>query len=178
MTDAAGLEFDALDFGFDLDGLDLGDVLDGQAGGPAAPEPQPPAGYPDPPPHPRGRARGPPPGGPAAPEPEPPAGYPDRPLDQRGRARVPSRGGRPTLYTLPRVLTILAALFDGASRADAARRAGVGVSTFYVWLQLGRQGHPMFAPLAEAVASVEVARGLDVAFGHLLRRRSFWKAFP
>jgi hypothetical protein len=148
MTDAAGLEFDALDLGFDLDGLGLGDVLDGQAGGSAAPEP------------------------------EPPAGYPDRPLDQRGRARVPSRGGRPTLYTVPRVLAILAALFDGASRADAARRAGVGVSTFYVWLQLGRRCHPTFAPLAEAVANVEIARGLNVAFGHLIRRRSFWKAFP
>src|SRR4051812_39074076 len=148
MTDAAGREFDGLDLGFDLDGLGLGDVLDGQGEGAAAPQP------------------------------EPPAGYPDRPLDQRRRDRVPSRGGRPTLYTLPRVLTILAALFNGASRADAARRAGVGVSTFYVWLQLGRRGHPAFAPLAEAVASVEDARGLDVAFGHLLRRRSFWKAFP
>src|SRR5438128_1132547 len=89
-----------------LDGLGLGDVLDGQAGGSAAPEP----------------------------EHEPPAGDPDRPLDQRGRDRVPSRGGRPSLYTPRRVLTILAALFNGATRADAARRAGVGVSTFYVWL--------------------------------------------
>jgi hypothetical protein len=150
MTDAAGLEFDALDLGFDPDGLDLGDVLDGQAGGSAAPEP----------------------------EPEPPAGYPDRPLDQRGRARVPSRGGRPTLYTLPRVLTILAALFNGATRADAARRAGVGVSTFYVWLQLGRQGHPMFAPLAEAVANVEIAQRFNMALGYVIRQRAFCKNFP
>jgi transposase-like protein len=76
------------------------------------------------------------------------------------------------------VLAILAALFNGASRADAARRAGVGVSTFYVWLQLGRAGHPTFAPLAEAVANVEDARGLNVAYGHIIKRRSFWKAFP
>jgi hypothetical protein len=113
-----------------------------------------------------------------APDPEPPTGFPDRPLDQCGRVRDPSRGGRPTLYTLPRVLAILAALFAGASRAEAARRGGVGVSTFYVWLQLGRAGHPMFAPLAEAVANVEDARGLNTAFGHLIERRSFWKSFP
>jgi hypothetical protein len=112
------------------------------------------------------------------PDPEPPAGWPDRELDQRGRPREHSHGGRPTLYTLPRVLAILAALFNGASRAKAARRAGVGVSTFYVWLQLGRAGHPTFAPLAEAVANVEDARGLNVAFGRAIRRRRFWKAFP
>src|SRR3954463_8228495 len=86
-------------------------------------------------------------------------------LDQRGRARERSHGGRPTLYTTPRVLAILAALFGGASRADAAERGGVGVSTFYVWLHLGRAGHPTFAPLAEAVANVEDARVLNVAFG-------------
>jgi hypothetical protein len=111
-------------------------------------------------------------------DPEPPVGYPDRPLDQRGRVRDASQGGRPTLYTLPRVLAILAALFKGDSRAKAAKRAGVGVSTFYVWLQLGRAGHPMFAPLAEAVASVEGNRSLNVAFGHLITRKSFWNAFP
>ena len=114
--------------------------------------------------------------GPAVPD--PPTGWHDVDLDQQGRARERSHGGRPTLYTLPRVLAILAALFNGASRADAARRAGVGVSTFYVWLQLGRRGHPTFAPLAEAVANVEGARGLNVAFAHLISRRSFWKAFP
>lgn len=106
------------------------------------------------------------------------AGWTDLDLDQRGRARVPSRGGRPTLYTLPRVLTILAALFDGASRADAARRAGVGASTFYVWLQLGRRGHPTYAPLAEAVANVEIAQRFNMALGYVIRRRGFWKAFP
>jgi hypothetical protein len=111
-------------------------------------------------------------------DPEPPTGYPVRPLDQCGRVRDPSHGGRPTLYTVPNVLAILAALFDGATRAEAARRAGVGVSTFYVWLQLGRAGHPMFAPLAEAVANVEDSRTCDSLFGHLIRRRSFWKAFP
>lgn len=148
MTDGEGLEFDGLDLGFDLGGFDLGDVLDGQAEGSAAPEP------------------------------ETPAGWLDVDLDQQGRARDRSRGGRPTLYTVPRVLAILATLVDGASRADAARRADVGVSTFYVWLQLGRAGHPTFAPLAEAVANVEDARGLNVALGHALSRRRFWKAFP
>ena len=114
---------------------------------------------------------------PAEPDPEPPTRWPIVELDQEGRERVQSRGGRPTLYTLPRVLAILAALFGGASRAEAARRAGVGVSTFYVWLQLGRRGHPAFAPLAEAVANVEDARGLNVAYGQIVRRRCFWKAF-
>src|SRR5262249_35771522 len=101
-----------------------------------------------------------------------------RARDQRGRVRDVSRGARPTLYTLPRVLSIVAALFKGDSRATAAKRAGVGVSTFYAWLQLGRAGHPMFAPLAEAVASVEGNRSLNVAFGHLITRKSFWKNLP
>src|SRR4051812_5090392 len=78
-------------------------------------------------------------------EPELPSGWPDVELDQQGCPRERSRGGRPSLYTLPRVLTILGELFDGASRADAAKRAGVGVSTLYVWLDLGRRGHPTFA---------------------------------
>ena len=62
---------------------------------------------------------------PEAPDPDPPTGWPDVELDQQGRTRERFHGGRPTLYTTPRVLAILAALFGGASRADAARRAGV-----------------------------------------------------
>ena len=147
MSDAAGLDLDGFDLGLDLAAFDLSDVL----GGPTE--------------------------GGTPPEPEPPIGWPEAELDQRGQTRERSHGGRPSLYTLPRVLAILAALFNGASRADAARRAGVGVSTFYVWLQLGRRGHPTFAPLAEAVANVEDARALNVAFGHAIQRRSFWKAF-
>jgi hypothetical protein len=54
--------------------------------------------------------------------------FPDRPLDQCGRVRDPSRGGRPTLSTLPRVLAILPALFDGASRASAAASTDPSVS--------------------------------------------------
>jgi hypothetical protein len=136
VNDTAGPESEGLDLDIDLGGfdVDLGDILGTPAPGPAD------SGQ------------------------EPPAGFPDKPLDQRGRVREPSRGGRPTLYTLPRVLTILAELFRGASRAEAARRAGVGASTFYVWLQLGRAGHPAFAPLAEAVANVEDARGFKQAF--------------
>jgi hypothetical protein len=142
MSDAAGLEFDGLDLGFDL-----GDLFEGQAEE-------------------------------APPEPEPPVGWPNVELNQQGRPRELSHGGRPTLYTVPRVLAIVAALYRGASRADAARRAGVGVSTFYVWLQLGRRGHPAFAPLAEAVASVAEARGFNLLFRHVSQRRSFWKASP
>jgi transposase-like protein len=82
------------------------------------------------------------------------------------------------LYTVPRVLTILAALFDGASRVEAARRAGVGPSTFYGWLKLGRAGDPTFAPLAEAVANVEQARGAKLLLGQIILTKSFRKAFP
>jgi hypothetical protein len=109
MSDAAGLEDD---------GPDLGDRLDGAT---------------------------------AAPDPEPPTGYPARPLDQCGRVRDPAHGGRPTLYTVPNVLAILAALFDGATRAEAARQAGVGVSTFYVWLQLGRAAQRFIDIVAQPV---------------------------
>jgi hypothetical protein len=74
----------------------------------------------------------------AASDPEPPTGYPARSLDERGRVRDRAHGGQPTLYTVPNVLAILAALFDGVTRAEASRRAGAGVSTFYLWLQIGR----------------------------------------
>jgi hypothetical protein len=76
------------------------------------------------------------------------------------------------------VITIVAEWFDSGTRAEAASRAGVGVSTFYGWLQLGRSGHPAFAPLADAVDSVEHARQLSVTFGRLVHRRRFWKAPP
>jgi hypothetical protein len=92
--------------------------------------------------------------------------------------RDPSKGGRPTLYTVPRVLTIVAALFEGASRAEAARRAGVGASTFYGWLQLGRAGDPTFAPLAEAVANVEKSGRFNRAFRWLIGTGRFRKLFP
>jgi len=113
------------------------------------------------------------------PEPVPDAaiGQSDVDLDQRGRERDRSQGGRPTLYTVPRVVTILAALYEGASRAEAAKQAGVGVSTFYVWLQLARAGHPTFAPLAEAVAKVEDSRKLYLFSKAVMGRKSFWNAF-
>jgi hypothetical protein len=41
-------------------------------------------------------------------------------------------GRWPTLYTVPHVLVIVAALFDGARRSEAARLAGVGPSAIYV----------------------------------------------
>ena len=72
--------------------------------------------------------------------------------------------GRPTLYTLPRVLAILAALFKGASRAEAARRAGVGVSTFYVWLQLDQN---LFADGSRGAAlNPPGTRFAGAGFGH------------
>ena len=86
-----------------------------------------------------------------------------------------ARGGRPSLYTPARVAGIIAALLAGASRADAARFAGVGVSTFYVWLQLARQGHPAFVPLAQAVVLAERAERQSGALDWLLRRPGFWK---
>src|SRR4051812_4447897 len=82
-----------------------------------------------------------------APDPEPPAKLPDVELDHQGRPRRGERGGRPTKYTSPRVVAILAALWGGATRAEAARKAGVSPAAFYAWLQLGRAGHPTFAPL-------------------------------
>ncbi len=98
-------------------------------------------------------------------------------LDQRGRPREPARGGRPTKYTVPRVVAILGALFDGETRAEAARRAGVSPAAFYVWLSLGRQGHPTYAPLAEAVANAECAGALRGGMVRLARHPGFWKVF-
>ena len=108
---------------------------------------------------------------------EPPSGWPGVALGQQGSPLEPSRGGRPSLYTVPRVLGIIAELFDGASRADAAKKVGVGVSTMYEWLRLGRTGHPTYAPFAEAAEITEHNRSLNTAFGHAIRRRRFWNRF-
>ncbi|HEU5116236.1 MAG TPA: helix-turn-helix domain-containing protein [Isosphaeraceae bacterium] len=45
---------------------------------------------------------------------------------------------RPSLYTAARAETILAAILEGASQAEAARRAGVGRRTLQDWLAQGR----------------------------------------
>lgn len=84
-----------------------------------------------------------------------------------------SRGGRPTKFTTPRVVAILAALWEGADRVDAARKAGVSPATFYAWLKLGQAGHPDFAPLAEAVATVERSRTVWAVYNAAFGRRGF-----
>jgi hypothetical protein len=92
-----------------------------------------------------------------------------RPCEPTGRFRDPFGLGHSLL---------LQGSTDSATRPEAARRAGVGASTFYVWLRLGRRGHPTFAALAKAVKSVEDARGLNVAFGRRTERRCFWNRLP
>ena len=116
--------------------------------------------------------------GQAVPEHEASAGLLDVELDHVGRVRTPSRGGRPTKFTTRRVVAILSALWEGSNRAEAARKAGVSPAAFYAWLNLGRRGHPTFAPLAEAVATIELHRGLRGVLGALSKRPGFWKALP
>ena len=62
------------------------------------------------------------------------------------RKRPRDRGGRPSKFTTGTALAIVADIAGGTPREEAARSAGVGVSTFYRWLQKGRAGDPRYAP--------------------------------
>src|SRR5208337_3037925 len=61
-------------------------------------------------------------------------------------------GGRPSKFTTPAALAVVAELCRGGSLEAAARSAGVGLSTVYRWLALGRRGDPRFSPMVGAVA--------------------------
>jgi hypothetical protein len=73
------------------------------------------------------------------------------PREGRPAARR-TRDGRPCKLTTPAALAVVAALCRGEPMADAARAGGVGASTLFRWLSLGRRGDPRFQPLVEAVA--------------------------
>ncbi len=66
-------------------------------------------------------------------------------------------GGRPSKFTTPAALAVVAELCRGGSLEAAAKSAGVGLSTLYRWLELGRRGDPRFSPLAAAVPAATSA---------------------
>ena len=74
----------------------------------------------------------------------------------RATGREVNRGGRPSKYTTPRALALVAAAGRGTTWAEAARSVGLAPSTVYGWLARGRAGDPDFAPL---VAAIGAARG-------------------
>jgi transposase-like protein len=53
------------------------------------------------------------------------------------------------------VLRVASALHSGDTIGQAARASGIGRTTLYRWLSLGRQGDPRFAGLADAVAVLQ-----------------------
>jgi len=66
-------------------------------------------------------------------------------------------GGRPSKFTTPAALAVVTELARGGSLEAAARSAGVGLSTVYRWLALGRRGDPRFSPMVGAVAQSSAA---------------------
>jgi hypothetical protein len=64
-------------------------------------------------------------------------------------------GGRPCKLTTARALRIVAAVARGRPRDEAARVAGVGVSTLYRWEALGRSGREPFAAFLVALKAAE-----------------------
>ena len=65
------------------------------------------------------------------------------------RRKPPNRGGRPTRFTTDAAVALTAAFGRGETPETAARSTGVGCSTVFGWLALGRAGDPQFAALAE-----------------------------
>jgi len=51
--------------------------------------------------------------------------------------------------------TIVKCLKDGNTRNDSALYAGIGVSTFYLWLDRGRAGESPYVEFLEAVEKAE-----------------------
>jgi transposase len=60
---------------------------------------------------------------------------------------------------------------QGKSLEEAAWTAGVGQSTVYRWVALGREGDPRFDGLAEAVREARSAAGTSRAVVSLLGGR-------
>jgi hypothetical protein len=76
-------------------------------------------------------------------------------------------GGRPSKFTTPAALAVVAELCRGGSLEAAAKSAGVGLSTVYRWLALGRRGDPRFSPLAAAVPAAASAGRTRISLGEL-----------
>jgi len=76
-------------------------------------------------------------------------------------------GGRPSKFTTPDALAVVAELARGGSLEAAAKSAGVGLSTVYRWLDHGRRGDPRFTPLAVAVPAATSAGKTALAYHRL-----------
>jgi hypothetical protein len=91
-------------------------------------------------------------------------------LTMRRRRKPPNRGGRPSKFTTDTADALAAALGRGQSIETAAGTAGVGISSAYRWVALGRSGDPRFATLAALADTARNARlrspfrGLSVEF--------------
>jgi transposase-like protein len=72
---------------------------------------------------------------------------------------------RPSKFTTPTALAVVAELCRGGSLEAAAKSAGIGVSTLYRWLELGRRGDPRFSPLATAVPAATAAGRTRLSIG-------------
>ncbi len=82
-------------------------------------------------------------------------------------------GGRPSKFTTPAALALITALCRGGSLEAAAKSAGVGLSTVYRWLALGRRGDPRFSPMVGAVAQSSAA-GKTVRMVEKSRSSLWW----
>ncbi len=76
-------------------------------------------------------------------------------------------GGRPSKFTTPTALAVVAELCRGESLEAAAKSAGVGLSTLYRWLERGRRGDPRFSPMVGAVAQSSAAGKTVLAYHRL-----------
>ena len=82
-------------------------------------------------------------------------------------------GGRPSKFTTAAALAVVAELCRGGSLEAAAKSAGVGLSTVYRWLPLGRRGDPRFSPMVGAVAQSSAA-GKTVQMVEKSRSSLWW----
>jgi hypothetical protein len=74
------------------------------------------------------------------------------------RRKPPNRGGRPTRFTTDIAVALAAAFGRGQTPEAAAKSTGVGSSTVFRWLALGRAGDPRFAALAELAGEAAKVR--------------------
>lgn len=75
------------------------------------------------------------------------------------KASKPSRRGRPTLLDAEKQQTIAGLIVSGAFAVDACEQAGIGSSTFYVWLEKGKkQKRGRYRDFLEAITRAQSQR--------------------
>ena len=106
------------------------------------------------------------------------------PVEHRFKPDRSGKCGRPSKFTVPTAMAIVADLGEGRTPREAAARAGVGLATLHRWLVMGRAGHPAYEAFDRVATRARrdawKLECFDEAYRELLLRRSgcWWPKPP